>query len=57
ANSLQVTRAGVAAALVSVPNRYMHSGVEMISLDDIDHAANLLSKFALNLRGDEDFRP
>jgi len=57
ANSLQVTRAGVAAALISVPNRYMHSAVEMISLDDIDHTAELLSKFALNLSGDEDFRP
>jgi hypothetical protein len=32
ANSLQVTRSGVATALVSVPNRYMHSAVETISL-------------------------
>ncbi len=57
ANSIQLTRAGVAAALVSIPNRYMHSPVEMISLDDIDRAADLLAEVALRLSGDEDFRP
>ena len=29
ANAIQVNRAGVAAALVSIPNRYMHSPVEI----------------------------
>ena len=29
--------------LVSIPNRYMHSPVEMISLAIIDHAADLLA--------------
>ena len=37
----------MAAGLVSIPNRYMHSAVEMISLDDIDRAADLLAEFAL----------
>jgi endoglucanase len=46
AAAMQVTRAGVATALVSIPNRYMHSPVEMIALDDIDQAANLLARFA-----------
>ena len=36
ANAIQLARGGVAAGLISVPNRYMHSAVEMISLDDID---------------------
>jgi endoglucanase len=39
ANVLQTTRAGVATGLVSVPNRYMHSAVETISLDDADRTA------------------
>ena len=51
ANSIQVNRAGVAAALVSIPNRYMHSPVEMISLEDIDHAADLLARFLEELPG------
>jgi endoglucanase len=43
--------------LVSIPNRYMHSAVETISLDDIEHAANLLAAFVLALTGEEDFTP
>jgi endoglucanase len=57
ANALQLTRAGVAAGLVSVPNRYMHSAVEMISLDDIDQCAELLATFVSGLEGDADFTP
>jgi putative aminopeptidase FrvX len=56
-NALQINRAGVATGLVSIPNRYMHSAVEMISLDDIDRAADLLAEFVLSLSGDEDFTP
>ncbi len=56
ANAIQVNRAGVATGLVSIPNRYMHSPVEMISLDDIDRAADLLARFCESL-ADEDFRP
>ena len=47
--AFRITRTGVAAALVSIPNRYMHSAVETISLEDIDRAADLLAAFAINL--------
>ncbi len=57
ANAIQLSRAGVAAALVSVPNRYMHSAVEMISLDDLDMCADLLATFATQLDGKTDFTP
>jgi tetrahedral aminopeptidase len=57
ANTIQTSRGGVATGLVSIPNRYMHSPVEMISLDDIDRAADLLAGFALRLAGDENFTP
>ena len=57
ANVLQLTRSGVAAGLVSVPNRYMHSAVEMISYDDIDHTAELLAAFAAGVEADDDFIP
>jgi putative aminopeptidase FrvX len=51
ANVLQTTRAGVATGLVSVPNRYMHSAVETVSLDDADRAADLLAAFVRGLEG------
>jgi endoglucanase len=57
ANPMQVNRAGMATGLVSIPNRYMHSPVEMISLDDIDRAADLLARFAMDLSADMDFTP
>ncbi len=56
-NAIQINRAGVATGLVAIPNRYMHSAVEVISLDDIDRAADLLAEFVVGLSGDEDFRP
>jgi putative aminopeptidase FrvX len=56
-NALQINRAGVATGLVAIPNRYMHSAVEMISLDDIDRGADLLAEFVCSLSGDEDFTP
>ncbi|MGE5489172.1 MAG: M42 family metallopeptidase [bacterium] len=57
ANAIQITRAGVAAGLISIPNRYMHSPVEMVSLDDLDRAADLLAAFAVALTGAEDLTP
>lgn len=57
ANAIQLTRAGVAAGLVSVPNRYMHSAVEMISLEDIDACADLLANFAAQIEAEADFTP
>ncbi|MCC6492423.1 MAG: M42 family metallopeptidase [Pirellulales bacterium] len=57
ANAMQMARAGVATGLVSIPNRYMHSAVEMISLDDIDRAADLLAAFAAGLEASADFTP
>lgn len=57
ANSLQVTRGGVATGLVAIPNRYMHSAVETVSLNDLDRAADLLAEFAMDLEPDVDFTP
>ena len=47
ANAIQLSRAGVATGLVSVPQRYMHTPVEIASLEDLDHTARLLAEFAL----------
>ncbi|MBI3789278.1 MAG: M20/M25/M40 family metallo-hydrolase [Gemmatimonadetes bacterium] len=44
ADAIQVARSGVATALVSVPNRYMHSPNEMVSLVDLDRAANVIAE-------------
>jgi endoglucanase len=44
ADAIHIAREGVATALISIPNRYMHSPNEMISLEDVDKAASLLAE-------------
>jgi putative aminopeptidase FrvX len=48
---------GVATALVSVPNRYMHSPNEMVALADLEWTARLLAAFARRLTPEMDFVP
>ena len=57
ANAIQVNRAGVATALVSVPNRYMHTPVEIIGLDDADNTIRLLAEYILSLTPTDTFVP
>jgi endoglucanase len=57
ANVIQLTREGVATGLVGIPNRYMHSPVEVVSLDDLDAAARLLAEFCLALTPEVDWTP
>jgi len=44
ANVMQLSRSGVATALVSIPNRYMHTQVEVVSLADLDATAKLIAE-------------
>ena len=46
ANAIQLTRAGVATGLVSIPNRYMHTPKEIISLKDLEGAVKIIAQFA-----------
>ena len=57
ANAIQINRAGAAAGLISIPNRYMHSPVEMVSLEDLDRAADLLARFLEDLDPEASYVP
>jgi putative aminopeptidase FrvX len=57
ADAIHVSRAGVATAVVSVPNRYMHSPNEMIQLDDVENTAKLIAAFVRSLSDESDFIP
>lgn len=57
AAQLQLAGAGVAVGLVCIPNRYMHSPVEMVSLHDLDHAAELIARFCSSVTPQCDFTP
>lgn len=55
ANAIQTTRGGVAAGLLGIPNRYMHSPVEVVNADDLRQGAKLLARFCLDLDGQTDW--
>jgi len=57
ANALQLTRSGPATGIVAIPNRYMHSPVEVVNLKDLDHAANLLAALCTDLAPGADVTP
>ncbi|HWE12682.1 MAG TPA: M20/M25/M40 family metallo-hydrolase [Solirubrobacteraceae bacterium] len=49
ADAVHASRTGVPTGIVSVPLRYMHSPVELVSLADIQVAAELIAAFAKRL--------
>ncbi|MBE0416561.1 MAG: M42 family metallopeptidase [Coriobacteriia bacterium] len=57
ANAIQLARGGKAAALVSVPLRYMHTPVETLALVDVEAAIELLAEFVIRLEPDTDYTP
>jgi endoglucanase len=57
ANAMQLSRDGVAAGLVGIPNRYMHSPVEVVHLEDLERAARLLAEFCAAVTPQADWTP
>lgn len=57
ADAIHLSRSGVATAVISVPNRYMHSPNEIVSLADLDATARLIAAFCARLRKGDDFVP
>lgn len=49
--------ANIAVGLVSIPNRYMHSPSEVISLEDLESAAQVIAEFVRGITPESDFRP
>ena len=56
-NVMQINRGGVATGIIGIPNRYMHSPVEVVSLKDLENAARLIAQFCLSLDEQSDLTP
>lgn len=57
ADGIYLTRRGVPTAVISVPNRYMHSPNEVVSLSDVASTARLIAAFVRGLGPRSDFTP
>jgi endoglucanase len=57
ANAIQLCRGGAATGIVSIPNRYMHTPVEVISIKDVDYCVKLLTEFLAAHPVKRDYRP
>jgi len=57
ADAVYLQRAGVPTAVISVPNRYMHSPNEIVALEDVDATIRLMAAFCRGLDADTSFIP
>ncbi len=57
ANAIQVSRSGVATGLVSIPNRYMHSPCELVSLKDLEACSRIIAHTCARITKKTNFVP
>lgn len=55
-DSFAYSAEGVASALISLPLKYMHTTVEMVHKDDVEHVIDLIYEFLIQLKSGHDFR-
>ena len=56
ADAVFLSRGGIPTATVCLPNRYMHTPVEMIHLDDLENIVTLVAEFCESLQPGETFK-
>lgn len=57
ANAIQINRAGVATGLLNIPNRYMHTPCEIVSLDDLMSTSELMAHTCARITDKTEFIP
>jgi endoglucanase len=55
ADGIYMTRSGVATAVVSIPNRYMHTPNQLVDMGDVRHACELISTYLATLTNEGGF--
>jgi len=50
------SNAGVASALISLPLRYMHTTVEMVHMNDVEHVIQLIYHSLKTIKNNQDWR-
>lgn len=53
ADVIDISRAGVRMGLISIPQRYMHTPVEVVDLRDIENTAQILAAYLIQAGGEQ----
>ena len=53
ADVIDVTRSGIRMGLISIPQRYMHTPVEVVDLRDIESTAAVIANYLIGLGGEQ----
>lgn len=57
AGAIHLTKEGVPSTTLSIPSRYIHSGVEVVDLNDIENASKLLAEVIKRIKSPDQFKP
>lgn len=57
ADPISTQKTGIPIGVVSAPTRYLHSAIEVLDLNDLDHCVNLVTEFILSIEENWDLRP
>lgn len=52
ADVISVVESGIKTALISIPEKYMHSPIEVIDIDDVENTARLISAYVKERAGE-----
>jgi endoglucanase len=53
ADVIAVSRGGVRTALISIPQKYMHTPIEAIAVEDVENTARLIAAYVRDIGGEE----
>jgi endoglucanase len=51
ADAIAVSRAGVRTALLSIPQKYMHTPIEAVAMEDIENTARMIAAYVRDIGG------
>lgn len=57
AETMQISRSGMATGLIGIPIRYMHTPCELLSLTDVENCAKLMAAYCRRVTPQTDFTP
>ena len=52
ADTITVSESGIKTALISIPEKYMHSPIEVVDITDVENTARLIAEYVKERAGE-----